>query len=146
MLIANKPHPRYRMRQSIRRQERPLFVFNIPCPSFKIRLAVLSKEHFLSTFWNELVSIQPFTSPWLWFRMERLQYLSLSFQITVQTVLVVVALASVPVMLLGTPLHLWSQHRLRSFPNAVRVLHSWACWPNIASSSNYFVKSISAAL
>lgn len=39
-------------------------------------------------------------------------------QITVQTVLVVVALASVPVMLLGTPLHLWSQHRRRSFPNA----------------------------
>ncbi|XP_066467591.1 V-type proton ATPase 116 kDa subunit a 3 isoform X1 [Tiliqua scincoides] len=36
-------------------------------------------------------------------------------QITVQKVLVVVALASVPVMLLGTPLHLWSQHRRRSF-------------------------------
>uniref|UniRef100_A0A8C0J8Q2 V-type proton ATPase subunit a n=1 Tax=Chelonoidis abingdonii TaxID=106734 RepID=A0A8C0J8Q2_CHEAB len=45
-------------------------------------------------------------------------------QVIVQNILVVLALASVPVLLLGTPVYLWCQHRRRGHPH-LRV-RGWA--------------------
>uniref|UniRef100_A0A8C0J6T4 V-type proton ATPase subunit a n=1 Tax=Chelonoidis abingdonii TaxID=106734 RepID=A0A8C0J6T4_CHEAB len=48
-------------------------------------------------------------------------------QVIVQNILVVLALASVPVLLLGTPVYLWCQHRRRGHPH-LRV-RGWAGCP-----------------